>query len=51
MYENPEVSSAELAQIVGISTTAIDKNIAVLRDKLIRRNGPDKGGKWEVVID
>ena len=51
MYENPEVSSAELSQIVGISTTAIDKNIAVLRDKLIRRNGPDKGGKWEVVID
>ena len=51
MYENPEVSSAELAQIVGISTTAIDKNIAVLRDILIRRNGPDKGGKWEVVID
>ena len=51
MYENPEVSSTELAQIVGISTTAIDKNIAVLRDKLIRRNGPDKGGKWEVRID
>lgn len=51
MYENPEVSSTELAQIVGISTTAIDKNIAVLRDKLIRRNGPDKGGKWEVRTD
>lgn len=51
MYENPEVSSTELAQIVGISTTAIDKNIAVLRDKLIRRNGPNKGGEWEVRTD
>lgn len=51
MYENPDISSVELAQIVGISTTAIDNNIAAMRDKLIRRIGPDKGGRWEVIID
>lgn len=46
VYCHPSISKAELAQIIGISTTAIDKNIAALRDKLIRRIGPDKGGRW-----
>jgi ATP-dependent DNA helicase RecG len=50
MSENPRVSKRELAAQIGISTTAIDKNIVSLRAKgLIRRVGPDKGGHWEVV--
>lgn len=51
IISNPTISKAELAQIVGISTTAIDKNIAAMRDKVIRRIGPDKGGRWEVITD
>ena len=44
------ISKQALAVAVGISTTAIDKNIAALKAKgLLRRIGPDKGGHWEVI--
>jgi len=43
----PNISKKELAVAVGISTTAIDKNISVLKAKgLLERVGPDKGGHW-----
>ncbi|MGD9641384.1 MAG: winged helix-turn-helix transcriptional regulator [Elusimicrobiales bacterium] len=39
-----------LAAVIGISTTAVGKNIAKLKKKgVIRRVGPDKGGHWEVL--
>jgi ATP-dependent DNA helicase RecG len=39
-----------MAQAIGISTTAIDKNLTKLKQKgILRRVGPDKGGHWEVV--
>lgn len=48
--ENPSISKKELAEKIGISTTAIDKNINTLKKKkLIRRIGPDKGGHWELI--
>ena len=48
--ENPYISKKELAEIIGISTTAIDKNIKQLKKKgLLKRIGPDKGGYWEIV--
>ena len=44
----PTISKRDLAAKIGISTTAIDKNIASLKAKgLVRRVGPDKGGRWE----
>jgi ATP-dependent DNA helicase RecG len=47
--ENPYVSKKELSDKVGISTTAIDKNIKQLKKKgLLKRVGPDKGGHWEI---
>lgn len=50
MRSNPSVSKTELAKLLGISATAIDKNISVLKRKsLIRRVGPDTGGHWEVL--
>lgn len=49
--ENPYISKFELSKRVGISTTAIDKNILRLKDKgLIKRVGPDKGGHWEIIL-
>jgi len=46
----PSISKKELAGHVGISETAVDKNIAQLKKKrLLRRVGPDKGGHWELV--
>ena len=48
--ENPYISKSKLSKKVGISTTAIDKNILKLKDKgLLKRVGPDKGGYWEVI--
>jgi len=50
MKENPHVSKRGMAESVGISTTAIDKNIVALKKKgLLRRIGPARGGHWEVV--
>jgi ATP-dependent DNA helicase RecG len=50
MGENPRIAKRELASKIGISTTAIDKNIASLKSRgLVWRVGPDKGGHWEVV--
>jgi len=50
MAEQPSVSKKQMANSLGISTTAIDKNIVQLKRKgFLRRVGPDKGGHWEVV--
>ncbi|MEW6186752.1 MAG: ATP-binding protein [Thermodesulfobacteriota bacterium] len=49
---NPRISKNAMAQSLGISTTAIDKNLTTLKQKsLIRRVGPDRGGRWEVLKD
>ena len=48
--ENPYISKKELSKTIGISTTAIDKNITRLKKEgLLKRIGPDKGGYWKVV--
>ena len=39
-----------MAESVGISTAAIDKNIVALKKKgLLRRISPARGGHWDVV--
>jgi len=41
-----------MAEKIGISTTAIDKNITALKTRgLLTHIGSDKGGRWEVVDD
>lgn len=41
-----------IAQSIGISTTAVEKNLIKLKGKgLLRRIGPDKGGHWEIVVE
>ena len=48
--DNAAISKKELSHKIGISTTAIDKNISQLKKKgLLRRVGPDKGGHWEII--
>jgi ATP-dependent DNA helicase RecG len=50
MRKNPAISKRELAATIGVSTTAVDKNIASLKAKdLVHRIGPDKGGHWDVI--
>ena len=48
--QNPTITIKELAESIGISTTAIDKNLTKLKDKnIVRRIGGDKKGRWELV--
>ena len=46
---NPYISQSELAESIGISVTAISNNIKAMRNKYLRRVGPDKGGFWEII--
>ena len=50
MKADPAVSSKKISNSVGISLTAVDENISLLKDRgFIRRIGPAKGGHWEVL--
>ena len=50
--ENKHISAQELVGILGISSHAVEKQIANLKDKgLLKRRDPDKGGYWEVNIE
>jgi len=50
MRAEPAISIVALAQHLGMSSTAIENNIRWLKSHgLIRRVGPAKGGRWEVL--
>lgn len=50
--ENPRISKRGMADSIGISTTAIDKNIIALKDKgLLQRIGSDNAGYWALLED
>ncbi|MGM9813471.1 MAG: RNA-binding domain-containing protein [Candidatus Enteromonas sp.] len=45
---NPKITSSQLASILGISTTAIEKNISYLKDNgYVERIGSNKTGYWK----
>lgn len=47
---HPEYSAKKLAGTIGITEKAIEKHLSRLKaEGLLKRNGPDKGGKWIVV--
>lgn len=49
IHHNKRISISDMSKEVGISTTAIHKNLLKLKQKgVLRRVGPDKGGYWEV---
>lgn len=50
MRENSLITIPELANTLGITTRAIEKQIAKLQKSgQLKRIGPAKGGRWEVV--
>lgn len=51
ILENPTITTIEMAQTIGISSTSVKNNIEVMRDKLIRRVGSDKSGIWDVIFE
>jgi predicted HTH transcriptional regulator len=51
MSKNNKITIAELSKSIGISETAIDKNIKRLKDlKFIDRKGGTKDGNWEIGV-
>jgi ATP-dependent DNA helicase RecG len=52
LRQDPNISTMELAEQIGISRRAVAKHIAALQASgALRRIGPDKGGHWEVVCE
>lgn len=51
IYQNPRISTIEMAHQIGISTTAVDNNIKQMRGLFIKRIGPANGGHWEIMIE
>ncbi|MEI7597406.1 MAG: winged helix-turn-helix transcriptional regulator [Bacteroidota bacterium] len=50
--DNPQITTNELARLVGISQRKIKENISKIKDRgLIKRKGAAKGGCWEVIVD
>ena len=47
---NPEITTQEMAETIGIIRRTVAKHIKSLQEKgIIKRIGPDKGGHWEVI--
>ena len=47
---HPDFSARKLAEVIGITQKAVEKHLSKLKaEGLIRREGPDKGGKWVVI--
>ena len=50
LEEHPYYSARKLAEAIGITQKAVEKHLSKLKaEGLIRRDGPDKGGKWVVI--
>ena len=50
MKKSKYITIAELSEKIGMSTTAVEKNIKYLKDNnYIKRIGPSKGGLWSVI--
>jgi len=48
--DNPKITIPEMAEALGITTRAVEKQIAKLkREGKIKRIGPDKGGYWKAL--
>lgn len=49
--KNPSLSKREMAATIGISTTALDKNIETLKKKgFLQSVGSAKGGHWKILV-
>ena len=50
MIENKFITIIEIAEKIGLSSTAVENNIAKLKSKgILRREGSDKSGYWEII--
>jgi len=48
--EQPYISAKDIANMIGISSRAVEKHISKLKNQgILKRIGPDKGGYWEII--
>ena len=48
--QNAKITSTEMAKNLGINRSAVSKHLKKMQeDGIIKREGPDKGGKWVVL--
>ena len=49
--QNSKVTSTQMAEALGINRSAVSKHLKKMQeDGIIKREGPDKGGKWIVLL-
>ncbi len=50
MSAKPNINASRIAQQIGITSRAVEKQITTLKKAgIIRRIGPAKGGRWQVI--
>jgi predicted HTH transcriptional regulator len=50
IIENPKISRNDLSKLLEINTSAIQKQMAKLKQMgIMEREGPDKGGYWKII--
>ncbi|MFG6390899.1 MAG: winged helix-turn-helix transcriptional regulator [Candidatus Amulumruptor sp.] len=50
MAENPTITRAEIAEILGIHKSSVQRRLETLvKEGRIRHVGPTNGGYWEVI--
>ena len=48
--QNAKVTSTQMAEALGINRSAVSKHLKRMQeDGIVKREGPDKGGKWVVL--
>ena len=48
--ENPNITTQEMANLLGMNRSIVARHIKTLQEKgIIQRVGPDKGGHWEIL--
>jgi ATP-dependent DNA helicase RecG len=50
ILENPQISTAKMGELLGISKRAVLKQTKNLQDQdKLKRIGPARGGHWEII--
>ena len=50
LKENPKLSAKKLSEQIGITSRAVEKQLAALVEKgFLKRVGSPKGGHWEIL--
>lgn len=51
IFGDQYISASEMAEIIGITERAVEKQLARLKEKdIVERVGPDKGGSWKINV-